>query len=243
MGRSALRGNPGSVGASALRSRDRDEIISTPNGTSRNVFVDGLHRSGTSLIHNCLRDHSDVSGFSETGVIKDEGQYLQTVYPLENSLGGPGRMGFHPAAHRDEASPLVSEANARKLLGEWGRHWDLSKPVLLEKTPMNLLQTRFLQALFPGSRFIIVSRHPIAASYATKKWARDLLVHRLIEHWLICHERFGARHPTSRKCVGRPLRGFRRWRPVVDGQDHAFHWTSQQRRSVRRSSPTSTPDI
>ena len=34
----------------------------------RMVFVCGLHRSGTSVVHRCLREHPEVSGFSDTGV-------------------------------------------------------------------------------------------------------------------------------------------------------------------------------
>ena len=49
----------------------------------RYVFVCGLHRSGTSLITRSLMDHPEVSGFRDTGAIEDEGQFLQTVLPLE----------------------------------------------------------------------------------------------------------------------------------------------------------------
>jgi hypothetical protein len=46
----------------------------------RLVFIGGLHRSGTSIVHRCLSDHPDVSGFQSTGVWEDEGQHLQSVY-------------------------------------------------------------------------------------------------------------------------------------------------------------------
>ena len=38
----------------------------------------------------------------------------------------------------------------------------MSEPVLVEKSPPNLVRTRFLQALFPDARQIVVTRHPIA---------------------------------------------------------------------------------
>jgi hypothetical protein len=74
-------------------------------------------------------------------------------------------------------------------LAEWKRHWDLENTVLLEKSPPNLIRTRFLQELFPNSYFVIVIRHPIAVSYATQKWSYTSLAE-LIEHWLVCHEKF-----------------------------------------------------
>ena len=72
----------------------------------RLLFVGGLHRSGTSLVHRCLTRHPEVSGFSGTGVPEDEGQHLQTVYPPAYAHGGPGRFGFDPDAHLTESSPL-----------------------------------------------------------------------------------------------------------------------------------------
>lgn len=157
----------------------------------RLVFIGGLHRSGTSLVHRCLSDHSQVSGFSKTGVPEDEGQHLQTVYRPAHAYGGPGRFGFNPESHHDENSALVTPANAEKLLTEWLKHWDVGKRYLVEKSPPNLVRTRFLQALFPASRFIIVQRHPVAVAYATQKWTpRGTWVGSLIEHWLVCHERF-----------------------------------------------------
>ena len=165
---------------------------------SKLVFVGGLHRSGTSLVHRCLSDHKDVSAFYGTGVPEDEGQHLQSVYRPAHAFGAAGRFGFHPEAPLDEHSPLVSSHSAEKLLREWGRHWDLRQRILIEKSPPNLIRTRFLQALFPKSRFIIILRHPIAVSYATQKWTRSILqrlnprtaLHALLAHWLACYERF-----------------------------------------------------
>ena len=158
----------------------------------RFVFLAGLHRSGTTLLARLLAAHPEISGFSQTGVPADEGQHLQTVYPPASVYGGPGRFGFAPEAHLTESSPLVSEENARKVFEEWSPHWDLSRPVLLEKSPPNLLKTRFLQALYPGSAFVIIIRHPIPVSVPTAKWRGTRRYDRIIEHWLRCHALFEA---------------------------------------------------
>ena len=160
--------------------------------TQRLVFLAGLHRSGTTLLARLLAAHPEISGFSDTGVAEDEGQHLQTVYPAAKVYGGPGRFGFAPESHVTEASPLATEQNARTIFAEWSSQWDLSRPVLLEKSPPNLLKTRFLQALFPGSAFVVVLRHPIAVSLATAKWRRTRRYHRLVEHSLRCYELFEA---------------------------------------------------
>ena len=75
------------------------------------VFVGGLHRSGTSLVHRCLALHPAVSGFSGTGVPEDEGQHLQTVYPagLPPWRRRPVRAHTRGAAHRALAARLGPE--------------------------------------------------------------------------------------------------------------------------------------
>jgi hypothetical protein len=169
------------------------EAAGTPWLDKRFVFLGGLHRSGTSLLFRILRDHPDVSGFRNTGVTEDEGQLLQTVYPPARKFGGPGRFGFQPESFLDETSPLVNPENARRLFEEWSRYWDTARPLLVEKSPPNLVRSRFLQALFPNSHFVMLLRHPVAVALATQKWSKTPLS-KLIEHWVICHERFADDH-------------------------------------------------
>ena len=59
----------------------------------------------------------------------------------------------------------------------------------MEKSPPTILKTRFLQALFPDSYFIVILRHPVANAYATQKWS-ETGIYSLFEHWLACHEIF-----------------------------------------------------
>jgi hypothetical protein len=164
---------------------------------SRYVFVGGLHRSGTTPLARVLGAHPEISGLSGTGVSEDEGQHLQSVYPKIRAYGGMGRFANHPAAHLTAESPLVSQANADRLLAAWTPYWDTSKRLLLEKSPGNLTITTFLQALFPGSAMTVVIRHPIAVALAMQKW-NPLFVSRngrrrstlagLVRHWLRAQE-------------------------------------------------------
>jgi hypothetical protein len=158
------------------------------------IFLGGLHRSGTWLQTHCLEEHPQISRLGTVSdkvearnVAKMEGQFLQTVYPADEYYGGVGRLGFHPQVHLTEKSPLVTETNRVKLFSEWSRYWDTSKSCLLEKTPANLVRSRFLQAMFPDSYFIFVIRHPVAVALAQQKWS-GTSVSSLIEHWLVCHE-------------------------------------------------------
>jgi len=153
------------------------------------IFIGGLHRSGTSLVHRLLCGHPSVSGFSGTGVPEDEGQHLQTLYPPAKVFGGPGRFALKKAAHLTENNRPLVEACKAELWTSWAPYWDLSKLVLLEKSPPNLIRSRFLQAVFPGAKFIFVIRHPLAVAAATQKWAK-LPIGDLARHWVRAHEIF-----------------------------------------------------
>ena len=60
------------------------------------------------------------------------GKYLQTVYQ-----GNDDRV-FRSFTHMTEEDALVTEANRLRLYAEWSRFWDVSKPVLLEKSPQHV---------------------------------------------------------------------------------------------------------
>ena len=156
------------------------------------VFVCGLHRSGTSVLGRNIARFEDCTGFRNTGVTEDEGQFLQDIYPTAFQYGGPGRFGFDPRTHRTENSALLTAENVARLRDSWHAHWENSKRICVEKTPANLLMTRFLQAAFPNSYFVFIRRHPVAVSIATQKmWKINMSpLHRLFEHWLRCHDLF-----------------------------------------------------
>jgi Sulfotransferase family len=140
------------------------------------VFVCGLPRSGTSpLGRNIAR-------------MEDEGAQLQNVYPTEDVCGGPGRFGFDRRSHLTEHSALLTPDNVTKLRASWHSYWDNRKTIFVEKTPANLLMTRFLQAAFPNSYFVVIKRHPVAIGIAAQKWKVNVTsLYNMFEHWLHCH--------------------------------------------------------
>ena len=92
------------------------------------IFICGLHRSGTTLVHRILMNHPYISGLNDNGDIRDEeGQHHQTVYPCDEHFGmfkkfgslfgkyripvGVGRFAFDKNAHLTEKSALATKEN------------------------------------------------------------------------------------------------------------------------------------
>jgi hypothetical protein len=157
------------------------------------VFVCGMARSGTSLLGRNIARFEDCTGFKNTGVPEDEGQFLQDVYLTASSYGGSSRVGFDPRAHRTESSSLFTEENVARLKESWNPYWEPDKSICIEKTPENLLMTRFLQAAFPNSYFVVIRRHPVPVSIAGQRWKINMTsLDSLFRHWLRCYDLFEA---------------------------------------------------
>ncbi len=163
----------------------------------RHVFVGGLHRSGTTPLAAVLADHPQVSGLADTGVLENEGIFLQDVYPQLRQLGGMGRFAFNDKAHLTEESALATPATAKRLFAAWSPYWDLTRPVLVEKSPNNMLMAGFLQKVFPGSRMVVMVRNPIVVALAMAKWDPLVITRKgrrrvgfegYVRHWVHAHE-------------------------------------------------------
>ena len=162
-------------------------VSAMPRPSQRVLFIGGLHRSGTTHLAELISQHPDTSAMSNTGAIMNEGQYLQDQYPQDWQFGGPGRFAYQSGAHRiEEREPARRAAISAELLRQWAPHWDLSRNVLIEKTPGNCLMSRYLQSCFENAHFVFIVRHPVAVALATRKWSRTSLFS-LIDHWLVAH--------------------------------------------------------
>nr|WP_281277778.1 sulfotransferase [Myceligenerans xiligouense] len=152
----------------------------------------GMHRSGTTLVADLISRNSVASGLSGTGVPMDEGEHIQDVYV--RAWHRTDDWAFDSRLHVTE-NDITPDA-AMRLWMSWSPYWDLSKRLLVEKSPRNLTKTRYLQALYPGARFVVVTRHPVIQALAVRKWATGrtgrwgIGFTHLVEHWLHAHDLF-----------------------------------------------------
>lgn len=124
--------------------------------SKRYLFVSGATKSGTTLLASALGLSEKISFLTNIHGKQEEGQWVQDVYKWGN-----GNNGLREAYHMTEKHPLAYVDNRIRLFRLWSRFWDLSKPILAEKSPHNIIKTRFLQALFPDSKFLILVRNGI----------------------------------------------------------------------------------
>ena len=151
-----------------------------------------------------------------------EGIFLQDVYPRFSLDHPPGfflrkrllrlactvfRMHGSPRCRLVEGigsyalSPATAQAGtwhgtkgaALTLFRQWAPYWDLSRPILLEKSPSNAVLSPMLHRLWGNhlgtpARFIFVSRHPVMQAMAMNAFVDDLSLRELVEHWLRVEE-------------------------------------------------------
>ena len=139
-------------------------------------------------------------GVSETWR-EDHCRLLEGVgsYALSSHAREMARPG-HPLAAR--APP------ARRLFSQWAARWDLSRPILLEKSPSNALAAAMLSGMWAaagsrGARFVFITRHPIVQSLAMQPFVDDLTLRGRVQHWLAVEEgiREGARRGLEERSV------------------------------------------
>ena len=72
-----------------------------------------------------------------------------------------------------------------KVKEKWFTAWDLSKPILLEKSPSHLVRAGQLQHHFPASFFLVMMRNPYAVCEGIKRrWRKDLGYAAIARLWL-----------------------------------------------------------
>lgn len=147
----------------------------------RYIFIGGAHKSGSTLLGRILSQSANISAFECTGVPMDEGQWLQNVL-IQDVHVGELLFGLSEESHLTE-SDLIRSGIDSELLSCWKKFWDTNCEYLLEKSPINVLRTRFLQSIFPDSAFLITIRDPRTSYMAAKKTMPHISVKTYFKNW------------------------------------------------------------
>ena len=132
---------------------------------------------------------------SPTFKLSTAGQAFQTVYAVQS---GHHHWIWRKGMKLNESDPVASPACALQLYAEWRPQWNVSKPILVEKSPRHIVMTRLLQHWFTPERsfFIVILRHPFGtlssmfrkAADVDKKFNNASCGAVVVKEWLDMHE-------------------------------------------------------
>ncbi|KAL3896153.1 MAG: hypothetical protein SGPRY_013335, partial [Prymnesium sp.] len=168
-----------------------------------NAAVEEYEKSSPWALQNHTREYFEM--VAKFGGV--EGKFVQNVYRYMYLVRDIGRDRKHFSEllpREEDASP----STASRLYGQWALFWDTSRPILLEKTPENLLMGPYLQATFGRSRtrFVFIMRHPLVWALAIEKWispefASLRTVEERVGFWFAAMSRAARQLPTLSHAV------------------------------------------
>jgi hypothetical protein len=127
------------------------------------VFLVGCYNSGTTLLAELMSRHPHISA------LPTEGHFITDQFVKDYDIGLPrmwvGREDLFRLSNVDVGPDSV------RIKKEWGMRLDLSKPVLLEKSPPNSARTLWLQEHFENAHFIGIVRNGYAVAEGIRRKA------------------------------------------------------------------------
>jgi len=164
-----------SSGPGSKKSKSKEELF---DPSRLFVFVSGWPQSGTSLVQQIFTIFPHASTMVERCALyhgkkclnwNNEGQWL-----LGNVKVAKDQSGLRPGEIcPDEHVTAPSEKSVQQaIVREWSQYWDLSKKLLVEKSPQSMLKMDYYRAMFDEARqikFLIVVKHPATLNIATPK--------------------------------------------------------------------------
>lgn len=127
------------------------------------VFIVGCYNSGTTLLHEILKECPNVASLPTEGAF------------LTNALHTPEEYGWVRMWHRCVAEVGLSNYNGDRRAVQTKKNWsiwlDRSRPVIIEKSISNTPRILFLQKYFKPSCFIYVVRNGYAVAEGIRRKA------------------------------------------------------------------------
>ncbi len=149
------------------------------------IFVIGPPRSGSTLLMRMLSSHSAIYSRAEPHLLTPLAHlgYYDTVdtAPFDHLQAQQSVREFVAELPGGEADYLAAcRAYTDILYGRMLAARSKGKPLFLDKTPANALVLPFIAKLYPGARYVVLTRHPAAiwSSYANSFFDGDYVAAR-----------------------------------------------------------------
>lgn len=157
-------------------------------------FILGLNNSGTTLLHNLLGRHPAIRTLPQP----PEGQWHTNALPVpwewSSRIFTKHRNVFR-WTERDSSEPAL------RALHDWAFRY-LRQPgnVLLEKSPPNVLRSRWLQSNFQRAHFIALYRHPAAVAEGIRR-RESRSLRDAARHWAVANATLIKDLPHLDRCT------------------------------------------
>ena len=150
------------------------------------LFAAIPNNSGSTVLHSALARCENVSalpgeGQDYFGAHGKRRHFQRTLGPHTLRVGFDRQATVLEGLYRDPV-----EYDWPRIKKRWHKEWDLSKPVLFEKTPANVIRAEMLQREFPGSSFILGIRNPYATIEGVMRKAPYIGPREAAKSWVRC---------------------------------------------------------
>jgi hypothetical protein len=143
------------------------------------LFILGCNNSGTTVLMRILESHPLIR------TLPGEGQGYTNAIPSAARLGVSRTF-----SQRLELFRLTEEHDptpAARMRYDWAPHYRPGPGILLEKTPTNVVRSRWLQHSFRPSRFVGIVRSPYAVCEGIRR-RTGTSIEEAAHHWRRVHE-------------------------------------------------------
>src|SRR5690606_33383867 len=127
----------------------------------RPIFILGCGRSGTTIFGTTLSQHRDITYLNERRDLWHQAYPIADIWSEQGKARG-GKMKLTAADASPDKSALLRTLFYRQTI-------KTSRPVLVEKLPINNFRVEFIQAIFPDARFIHIYRNGLEVANSIKK--------------------------------------------------------------------------
>lgn len=152
------------------------------------IFISGLHRSGTTAFHDWVASDSRVASLSASFAPENEGIFMSRVFDSTSENAAPCRFAISGNITMENESP-----QPERILSDWLPYVnDPSRDWLVEKSPVHVVQHKYLRRSFPNAYHYCIVRHPLVVAVASDSYKFPWITGReqVLENWLIAMERF-----------------------------------------------------
>ncbi|MEC7596713.1 MAG: sulfotransferase [Pseudomonadota bacterium] len=120
----------------------------------RPIFILGMPRSGTSLVHQILDSHIDVHGVGELNNLN------KIIMPLLKDLEALNTKGFSENEILSIRNDYISSLPMK----------GIEKKIIVDKMPINFRYIGFILSAFPEAKIIHMNRDPMATCWSIYKY-------------------------------------------------------------------------